>query len=203
MNNRTSYEASLFKTILDENEEVLWADKPQHIPYLASGLLFLIIGCLWGAMDFLILTSAKKGNAGPVGLFFFIHAMPFHLSVLNMLRLILSYKNVHYAITNRRILLRSGLFGIGYEAIDYDKVRDIQVTIGPLEALAKSGSILLNTGQTSNRGIVWNRMVAIEEPYEVFKKIKEVSMNIKSDLNYPNALRPESNPGYPTKYTGS
>ena len=41
---------------------------------------------------------------------------------------------------------------------------------------------------------------AITDPYEVFKHVKKTSVDIKTDFNYPNALRPEINPGYNTKY---
>ena len=30
--------------------------------------------------------------------------------------------------------------------------------------------------------------------------VKQTSVNIKTDFNYPNALRPDTNPGYKTKY---
>ena len=40
----------------------------------------------------------------------------------------------------------------------------------------------------------------ISNPYDIFKKVKEVMVDIKTDYNYPNALRPDTNPGYKTKY---
>jgi hypothetical protein len=48
---------------------------------------------------------------------------------------------------------------------------------------------------------LYNVFRAIENPYEVFKAIKQVSLDIKTDMNYPNDLRPEDNQGYKTKYT--
>jgi hypothetical protein len=32
------------------------------------------------------------------------------------------------------------------------------------------------------------------------KKMKSIAVDIKSDINYPNKLRPEDNPGYNSKY---
>jgi len=40
----------------------------------------------------------------------------------------------------------------------------------------------------------------IENVYEVFKQVKKVMVDIKTDYNYPNAKRPPTNPGYNTKY---
>jgi len=75
----------------------------------------------------------------------------------------------------------------------------------PLEKLFNVGSIRAYTGETvvtrnSSRS-VFNEFISIADPYEVFKQIKQVSVDIKTDWNYPNKLRPEENPGYSTKYT--
>ena len=47
---------------------------------------------------------------------------------------------------------------------------------------------------------MYDKFIGIDEPYAVFKRIKEVSVDIKTDWNYPNAMRPGVNPGYPTRY---
>jgi hypothetical protein len=47
----------------------------------------------------------------------------------------------------------------------------------------------------SNIALVENKLCD-----EVFKMVKQTSVDIKTDYNYPNALRPETNPGYKTKY---
>jgi hypothetical protein len=33
----------------------------------------------------------------------------------------------------------------------------------------------------------------------VFRRIKELLFNVKTDVHYPNAYRPENNPGYRTR----
>jgi uncharacterized membrane protein YdbT with pleckstrin-like domain len=119
-----------------------------------------------------------------------------------MFWLFLSHKNVAYAFTDKRVMIRSGLFGIDYQIIDYDKIRDIQVNINPVEKICGVGSILFNMGNvTANNAPLTKRFCGIENPYDVFRRIKEVSLDAKTDWNYPNANRPESNPGYRTKYT--
>jgi hypothetical protein len=47
---------------------------------------------------------------------------------------------------------------------------------------------------------VYDRWEAIPNPYDVFKQLKKTAVDIKTDFNYPNAFRPEKNPGYNTKY---
>jgi len=44
-------------------------------------------------------------------------------------------------------------------------------------------------------------LLHVSDPYGVFKRIKQMSLDIQTDISYPNAMRPEENPGYNTKYT--
>ena len=39
----------------------------------------------------------------------------------------------------------------------------------------------------------------IEDCYEVYKKIQKIIVDIQTDIEHPNALRPEENPGYKSK----
>lgn len=45
-----------------------------------------------------------------------------------------------------------------------------------------------------------NSIVAIENPYDVFKLLKQVYFDIKSDFEFPNKLRSPANPGYQSEY---
>lgn len=63
------------------------------------------------------------------------------------------------------------------------------------------GTIQAFSGQlTSKGGRIYGSFVGIDEPYEVFKRIKEVSVDVKTDWNFPNDMRPEVNSGYRTRY---
>ena len=60
-----------------------------------------------------------------------------------------------------------------------------------------SGRTQTDEGTTTK---LYDKWEAISNPYEVFKNVKQVSVDIKTDYNYPNALRPDNNPGYNAKY---
>ena len=146
----------------------------------------------------------SSGNGPPMGFivpFFALHLFPFWGSILNMVRLFLVHKNTFYAITNKRVMMRSGFWGIDFNAIDYDKISDVQVTVNPLENILGVGTIRISAGKVTSKG---NRLtddfIAIGNPYEIFKKLKTVMVDIKTDWNYPNKSRPNGNPGYCTKY---
>ena len=195
-----------FEAVRDRDEQVYWVGKPAFLPFILTGVPFLILGLLWGAMDYFgfirhMLKGEGKELTGFAIPFFTLHLLPLWLSVLNMLRLFLVYGNTCYAYTNKRLMIRSGFWGTDFKAIDYDKIQDIEVNVNPIENTLGVGTIRAFSGRETAKGNrIYDQFIAVPNPYEVFKGIKEVSVDIKTDWNYPNAMRPEQNPGYQTKY---
>ena len=191
-----------FQAVRDKDERILWVGTPARLPFLVSGVPFLVLGLLWGAIDYFGFIRNMKGI--PLGFaipFFALHLFPFWGSILNMLRLYLVVDNTCYAVTSRRLMMRSGFWGTDFKAIDFDKIADLEVNVNPIENAYGVGSIRAFSGQTTSKGTrIFDRFVAIANPYEVFKLIKEASTDVKTDYSYPNALRPPTNPGYPTQY---
>ena len=60
-----------------------------------------------------------------------------------------------------------------------------------METLFKRGTIRF--GNT-------NALRFVEKPYEVYKQIQQTAMDITTDRQFPNQLRPQENPGYQTRY---
>lgn len=183
-----------FEAVRDRDEEIFWAGKPEFIPFILRGVPFLLAGFLaeW----------IYRGKT--------VQGLPFSLSpgtlfllaaILYMLYLFLVYGNTHYGFSNKRLMMRSGFFGTDFKTIDYDKISDIEANVNPIENLFGVGTIQAFSGRTTEKGAkIYDRFISITNPYEVFKRIKEVSVDVKTDWNYPNALRPEENLGYRTKY---
>jgi hypothetical protein len=193
----------VFEDIRDPSETIYWVGKPNAFCFMFSGIPFLIVGCLWGLFDlfFLSLTPILKGFSGFLIPFFLLHSFPFWGSLLYMAWLWLARYRTFYAFSNRRLMVRSGAIGTYTKTFDYDGISNLEVTVGPIEKMLGVGSIRFNTGRTDARGgLIPGCFKAIREPYEVFKRIKETTMDIKTDENYPNALRTAENPGYHTKY---
>ena len=203
--------AQEFQDIRNGNENVLWAGRPAYWPYIANGIPFLCVGLLWFSIDYfgfirpMLLGQGKvpRNFAGFAIPFFMLHLTPFWLSILNMFRLAFVYKNTAFALTDKRLMFRAGFWGISYDSIDLDQITDLQVNIGPIEKMCNVGSVSVNAGRTNSKGnILRQTFTAIQDPYDVYKEVKRVSLDIKSDLEYPNKLRPAENPGYNTAYTG-
>ena len=117
---------------------------------------------------------------------------------------VLSFPNTVYAYSNKRVMMRTGFIGTDFKVIDYDKISDIEVTVNLLERMYNVGTVRFFSGRTKSdedsTSKLYDTWTAISDPYGVFKLVKQTSVDIKTDYNYPNALRPDTNPGYKTKY---
>jgi|694.fasta_scaffold45352_4 hypothetical protein len=194
-----------FDAVLDQDEKVLWVGNPTWIPFLLSGLPLLVFGLIWGSFDyFVIILHMGHGKGAPMGFmvpFFALHLFPLWLGVGNMLRLCLVFGNTCYAFTNKRIMLRTGFWGIDFKSIDFDRLQETDVTVNPLENLLGVGTIKMFSGGVTAKGApTFNYFIGIDHPYEVYKQLKTVTVDVKTDWNYPNALRPGENKGYNTDY---
>ena len=192
-----------FDSVKDDNEEILWTDKPKFISYaitgLAAGFGILIFVGISYAMIKGVDNDLSIGNS-----FVWFTAIPILFFLWSLLQKLFSYSNTSYAFTNKRVMVRTGFIGTDFKSIDYDKISDIEVTVNAVERAFNVGTIKFFSGRTqTDDGVtskLYDRWEAIPNVYEIFKKVKQVSVDIKSDYNYPNALRPETNPGYNTKY---
>jgi hypothetical protein len=121
---------------------------------------------------------------------------------------ILVYRYVWYAITDSRAIVQTGVVGRDFKTVDYDQITNTEINVGFWDKIFGTGSILLYTA-----GGAWastygargtTRMPPsfqhIPNPYEVFKILKKVSLDIKAELEYPTAYRPEVAKGYKTEY---
>ena len=126
----------------------------------------------------------------------------------------MQFKNLKYVITDQRAIIQKGVFALNYRSIAYTKIDDLQVKVGLIDKIYNTGTIVLvneygyASGSTMNHtaGNYYRRVdesnsfIAIENPYEVLKEMQKISQDIRTDMYYPNDLRPEGNKGYKTKY---
>jgi membrane protein YdbS with pleckstrin-like domain len=197
-----------FDAVLDHDEKVLWVGNPTLVPFLLSGVPLLVFGILWGSFDYFMFIKKfighSKAGAEAYGMlaFFAVHMIPCWLGIGNMLRLCLVFGNTCYSFTNKRILLRTGFLGIDFKSIDFDRLQEIDVTVNPIENMLGVGSLkMFSGGMTAKGAPTFNFFIGIEKPYEVYKQLKTITVDVKTDWNYPNALRPSENKGYKTDYS--
>ena len=194
-----------FESIKDDKEEILWTGKPKFIPFIFTGLLAGLVMVVFAI--FWVLTTrnwGSKTNDNSASYFWLFGLIPLVAALFSFFKKVFSFPNTVYSYSDKRVMMRSGFIGTGFKTIDYDKISDIEVTVSVVEKMYNVGTIRFYSGRTitdeGNTTKLYDSWSAIENPYDVFKMIKQTSVNIKTDFNYPNALRPGTNPGYSTKY---
>ena len=174
-----AYLPQAFQAIRDKDEKILWAGQPARAPFLVSGIPFLIFGCLWFSFDYFGFIRHMGGKSGiPLGFaipFFALHLIPFWGSLLNMLRLLLVVGNTYYAVTPKRLMMRSGFWGTDFTSIDFDQVANLEVSVNPIENASGVGSIRFYARAPFMNGrAILARFVGVTNPYDVFKLVKQI-----------------------------
>jgi Zn-finger nucleic acid-binding protein/membrane protein YdbS with pleckstrin-like domain len=176
-----------FTQVMDSNERIIWAEKPHLIMYLAGSFLILaffmaLVYIIFKDGPDLLHVVAELILMHPVvtlGLIAFTFAGPY-----------LVYRNTIYALTNKRVVISSGVWGVDFKSIDYNRISDIQVTVNLLDKVFGTGSIQVHTpGQTfgpqhTGSPVYGNQFKAIADPYTVYRLIKELSVRFRSEENH-------------------
>ena len=191
------------KDIIAEDEEILLTLKPEKGIYVAEAILKgLPLALLWGGFDaffiYMMITTGAFAELGPtIGIiigFFFFHLIPVWLYVGRVVKRVMGYKNLSYAFTDKRIIVRSGIIGIDFKFLYYTDIDSVNVTLGILDRLFKVGDLQV---RSATQTIVLDD---IKSPYQYGDKIQTLIRDLKADMLYPNDLRPKENNGYNTKY---
>jgi membrane protein YdbS with pleckstrin-like domain len=183
-------------------EEVLWRGKPKKNAFVMNRIIKILpIALIWILFDgimigAMIITGAIREMLWFAIPFFAFHLLPVWVWLGNVISASKRWKNTEYAITDKRIILRDGLFGYNFKSIDYAEVDHVNIRVGFIDRLLKVGDIHITvSGKTDN-----NVILDIEQPFSVFKMLQKTVLDIKTDIHYPNELRPQVNPGYNTQY---
>lgn len=190
-----------FTSPLVEGEKVLWDSKPKKNAYILNQILTMMpFALIWLLFDSVFIIAFLATGQLQEALFivipfFAIHLMPVWIWLANALTANKKWTNTVYYITDRRIIIQSGLIGIDYKTIYFKDIKDVTLNIGFVDKLLGVGDIhfSLNGSRTSS-------FLDIKNPYEVYPKIQKIVLDMQTDMSYPNALRPEENPGYNTQY---
>ncbi|HEV8233654.1 MAG TPA: PH domain-containing protein, partial [Gemmatimonadaceae bacterium] len=83
--------------------------------------------------------------------------------------------NTYYAVTPKRLMLRSGFWGTDFASFDLSQIANLEVTVNPIENAHGVGTIRFYSNSiTSNGGrTVLGRFIGISNPYEVYKLIRQ------------------------------
>lgn len=189
--------------VIGSDEQILWSGKPKKRAFLINAftkmlpiaLIWLLfdgafIGLMIGTMDE-IPTSVKIFMT----VFFLFHLMPVWIWLSNVLTANRQHENLEYAFTNKRIIIKSGIIGIDFKNVYYSEIDSVNLRVGLVDRIEKVGDIYIKSIGGAN--VLYD----LENPYTLTEKLQKIVVDIKTDIQFPNNLRPAENDGYSTKYT--
>ncbi len=198
--------------IMDGDETILWQGKPALMPFFAGGLLSFLfgVGVLAIAANF-VAGQPTGQHTDPIAALLFLSPFllaGFLLAVVYPLWRLFAYFRLSYVITTKRVVSQYGVIEHDVVMVDFDQIADASVDISLTDiflGLGRTGSVSLVTRASSDEKDNIDRtplvLSHIRHPYGVFRLFHRAEFDVKTDIEYPNRLRPDTNSGYSTTYT--
>ena len=118
----------LFEKVLDDDEKIVKVFKPNKTKLYMSHMLVLTLAFFVSALiAVLAILFPGEEPADPVWYIVFPIAGFVILTLGNWLLTHLYYKNLYYAYSNKRIIIRSGIFGVDFKSLDLSVIGAVNV----------------------------------------------------------------------------
>jgi len=200
-----------FSSLLMPDETIIWSGKPKKNAYVLNrSMTMMPFALIWLLFDgTFIVTFFKTGIQGQMGGmafaligFFAIHLMPVWIWLGNIITAGARWKNTEYAVTDKRIIIRSGFIGYEYQNIYYKEITDVHLHVGLIDRILHVGDIMICLTSHGNDKSHHLGIIDIENAEAVFKQVQKAILDIQTDIEFPNAYRPNVNEGFKTNYRG-
>ena len=182
----TAVDPKIFDPILGRDETVIETFKPNKIREVVLNLVGLVLGIgIFILLPILCIVLGLANSDGSEGDNPWLMLTPcfiiFGVFLLaGAVGIIFGYKKKAFCVTNKRVIIRSGIIGTDFKTLEFDLVGGISVNVGIFDKMMKpntgkisfasAASPVLNNG----KGVSQYVFTAIENPYEAYKRIKEI-----------------------------
>lgn len=179
----------IFEPILDKDETIVKVFKPNKTKMLTSIMLSWFFGWFWVLfVSIMGLLTDYDGNYAPSEWWIILVVVISILIVcigISLLFSFLSYKNTYYAYTNKRIIIRKGIFGVDYKSLDMSMIGAVTVNVSLLDKILtkNTGSVAFGSmaSPIGGEGAHMFKFAHISNPYETYKEIKSVIDEFKNN----------------------
>ncbi len=189
-------ETNIFDDILGEDEKILFVLRPNKTRFVWLNNLFgRILGLLFGLV-FVILgilasqLGIEEADLLPSQISFILFGAFFILIVLiEIICVNVMYKKTFYALSDKRILVRTGIIGVDFRNLDISFVGSVNINVNLYDKFLKPntgtisfGSFAAPIANPSGVSMAFN-FKYIDNPYDVYKSIKKMIDDIKKDTS--------------------
>lgn len=164
-----------FELVLDKDEQILKMYIPNKPRAMFSAVLFSIFALLMFSP--MMIGASEEDSVGWI-----IIVVWLSISVFFALFIVLMYalwlNKTVFAVTNKRILIKTGFIGVDYKSLDYTLLGAFTVNVNWVDKLMHKNTGTLAFGSTASP-MVSNtntnfRFAYIKNPYESYKEIKTI-----------------------------
>ena len=221
-----NYAKSELELMVGSNEKILWKGKPNKRCFILEGIFnpMLPFALAWFLFDSLFIAAFIGGAATPGApavfsifplIFFLFHLMPVWIYLGGVIFVFRRYQHTEYIVTDKGVYISGGLFSYTCNMKPFTELARVNIHRGIIDQIIGVGDVVLTSNNIAdyyNSGLRVNgrpvgtgfgtTIADIKDYRKVFELIKKLQEDIYTDTMYPNALRPEENQGYRTKYNG-
>ena len=140
---------NLFNEILEKDEKIIKVIKPHKGRYMKDFLIPFLIPLFWPHLIIILVATLFTP-------FYFIPK---------------GYKNVYYAYTNKRLIVRKGMFGNNYDSLEYKDITSTSVNVGFFDKKSNTGTLIFVSPSSHHEHPM--NFAHIQNPYQEMNKIKE------------------------------
>ncbi len=175
-----------FEHLLDEDEQIIQEIKPLKKPTnLGSWILvgvFAFFAIVFTIIPFLVNDFEEFAPM------FGIAVMCFVPAIIGGILTPIAYKKYLYCITNKKVIIRSGIIGVDFRVIELDSITTVDVITGLTDKLCgyKTSTIAFYNASNScnapnGQGVNYkkNAFLHIENSNEIYKQVKALIKNAK------------------------
>lgn len=207
-----------FESLLTPGENVLWEGKPKKSAFVLNKIMVMApFALMWLLIDGGVMMSIFSADTDGtpwmfIVPFFLFHMMPVWIWIGQIISAGRRWRNTHYAVTDRRIIIQNGFIGMEYQTLYYKDIQNVRLHIGVIDRLTGVGDIYFDCAslpyvayQRSVRGRTAGNaqcFLDIPEAQQIYPMLQKTVMDMQADVLFPNDLRPEENHGYHTQYRG-
>ena len=201
------------RELVKSNEQILWEGRPHKTTTVLEGIFnpLLIFAIIWAAVDVAVIAGTLSGmGTGVLAFlipFMLIHMMPVWIYLVGVLTVFLKWKNTHFMITTHGLYISGGVITFNYEMKPWTDIGHINIHQGVVDRMFGVGDVVFVCSHTHSHsgghGSGSSMSIRnIPDFQQVFKIVNNLQTDVYADTMYPNAMRPDTNPGYNTRYTG-
>ncbi|MCL2675415.1 MAG: hypothetical protein FWE84_02335 [Firmicutes bacterium] len=173
----------LFEMILEKDEKIVRVAKPVKAKLMTSCMAWVLAmwaicyGC-GGWVVFLPLTDGGMPLDWWIGVIITVGSLILPL-VISIPFFLAYHKNRYYAYTNKRVIIRTGVFGIDYKGLDLKAIDALNVYVSFFDKLVKKDTGSLKFGSKASPIINYGngsggyKFTHVEKPYEFYREVKE------------------------------